>query len=409
MQTFRISSTQRQRYYAIRIFGIVHLTGAIGLMVLLDGPSNGLRMVSWFLITVLIASSAYLLLRVIQARAGRIDGHYVLTRKTLAIMMPGQPRRFIRKRDCTGYLPARSALVFRNGGSRSLRSVGSNPYRCDLVDGVCKTWWPGLHGTSLWKGFMEGNPEGTLDLKVDFCGKADGRDPLLVYTAGRSHTVWQCLSLAVCSMLGAGFVLLIVQNWAEIVSGYIPKGAMLGQMLAVFCSAIGVLASLGALVYIAGQIFFQGPFKLAFVISRRSFAILHRGGQKVFLRSDCLQYFNPSSGQLYFRDGARLIVAPYRFGSPYNGMLRILLAAWRPERVVLPAHIYGTGTNHVIGVLVGWWCMCSLMSSSMVLSCSILLIYLLDYKTKSSERIDVSPSGEGSPTIPVGNDLRILK
>ena len=61
MQTFRISSTQRQSYYAIRIFGVVHLIGAIGLVVLLDGPSNGLRVVSWFLISVLLASSACLL------------------------------------------------------------------------------------------------------------------------------------------------------------------------------------------------------------------------------------------------------------------------------------------------------------------------------------------------------------
>lgn len=408
MQTFRISSTQRQSYYAIRIFGIVHLIGAIGLVVLLDGPSNGLRLSVWFLITVLLAISACLLLRVIQARAGRIDGHYVLTRKTLAIVLPGQPRRFLRKGDCTGFLPGRSALVFRNGSTRTLWSNGSRSYRRDLVDGVCKAWWPRLHGTSLWKGLVEGDPEGTLDLKVDLRGKPDGCEPLLIYTAGRSHRVWQYLSLAVCPMLGAGFVLLIMQNWEEIVSGYI-EAPMIGQMLAVFCCAIGVLASLASSVYIARQTIFRGPSKLAFVISRRSFAILRGGGQKVVLRSDSLQYFNRLSGQLYFRGGARQIVAPYRFGSPYNGMLRMLLTSWRPERVVVPAHIYGTGTNLVLGVLVGWWCMCSLMSSSIALSCGILLIYLLDYKTKMSERIDVSRSETDSPTNPVVNDLHMLR
>ena len=409
MQTFKISNVQEQSYYAIRIFGIVHLIAAIGLVVLIDGPSNGLRWVSWFLIAVLLSSSAYLLLRMIQARAGRIRGHYVLTRKSLAILIPGQPRRFIRKRDCTGFLPGRSALVFRNGSSRSLRSVSSNPYRRDLVDGVCRMWWPGLYGTSLWKGLVAGDPEGTLDLKVDFRGKSDGRDPLLVYTTGRSHRVWQILSLTVCPMLVVGFVLLIFQNGEEIVSGYIPEGAMAGQMLAVFCSVVGVLASLAAMVYIARQAFFQGSSKLAFVVSRRSFAVLHGGGQKIFLRSDSLQYFNPLSGQLFFCNGANLIVAPYPIGSPYNGLLRMLLTCWRPERVIIPVHIYGTGGNRVLGVLFGWWCACSLLSSSMVLSCSVLLIYWLDFKSRSSERIEVSPSRPRSLTIPDVNDLHMQR
>ncbi len=43
MQTFRISKVQEQSYCAIRIFGIVHLIAAVGLVVLLDGPGNGLR------------------------------------------------------------------------------------------------------------------------------------------------------------------------------------------------------------------------------------------------------------------------------------------------------------------------------------------------------------------------------
>ncbi|MBL7645212.1 MAG: hypothetical protein JNK74_03370 [Candidatus Hydrogenedentes bacterium] len=206
-------------------------------------------------------------------------------------------------------------------------------------------------------------------------------------------------------MIGAGFVLLVVQYWGEIVSGYISEGDMTAQMLAVFCSASGVFASTGALVYIVRQTYFQDPIKLAFVISRRSLAILHSGGQRVFLHSDSLQYFNRLSGQLYFRDGAKLIVAPYRFGSPYNGMLRLLLTSWRPERGTLPEHIYGTGSNRLLGVLLGWLCTCSLLSSSMVLSCGILLIYMLDFMTKLSERIDVSLPTPGSSTNPVVSDF----
>lgn len=42
MQTFRISKVQRSKSgRPIRIFGIVHLVAAVGLVVLLDGPGMG--------------------------------------------------------------------------------------------------------------------------------------------------------------------------------------------------------------------------------------------------------------------------------------------------------------------------------------------------------------------------------
>ncbi|MBL7645213.1 MAG: hypothetical protein JNK74_03375 [Candidatus Hydrogenedentes bacterium] len=189
MQTFRISKVQEQSYYAIRIFGIVHLVAVVGLVVLLDGPSNGLRGTSWSLIVLLFCTIAFLTVRIFQARAGRIHGHYVLTSNTLAIVLPGQPRMFVHRNECTGVLPGSWKLVLRNGGHLPLGSVSAKPYLKDLVSGLCKAWWPGFYGTPLWRGIVEGDPEGTLDLMVDLYGRPDGRDPLLVYTAGRSHSV----------------------------------------------------------------------------------------------------------------------------------------------------------------------------------------------------------------------------
>jgi len=145
MQTFRISKVQEQSYYAIRIFGIVHLLAAVGLVVLLDGPSNGLRGTSWSLIVLLLCTIAFLTVRIFQARAGRIHGHYVLTRNTLAILLPGQPRMFVHRNQCTGVLPGSWKLVLRNGRDLPLGSVGARPYFRELVSSVCKTWWPGFH------------------------------------------------------------------------------------------------------------------------------------------------------------------------------------------------------------------------------------------------------------------------
>jgi hypothetical protein len=340
MQTFRISKVQEQSYYAIRIFGIVHLVAAVGLVVLLDGPSDGLRGVSWLFILFFLSSSAYLLVRILQARAGRIHGHYVLTGSTLAILLPGQPRMFVQRKECTGVLPGSWKLVLRNGGHLPLGSVSSKPYLKDLVSDLCKVWWPGFYGTPLWAGLQDHNRIRSLALRVDLRGHPDGRDPLLVYTVGKRHLIWQYVILAACPLCSFWFYVLLYRNWRKFSDDQFSVDSVLYGISAV-ASLIGITAALAAMAYIARELFLRRSANRAFVVSRRSLALLPAGKQTVYRSADALQSFNQLTGRLYFCDGSSVLAAPYLFAAPYEGMLWMLFLRWRP------GHSAQTGINKV--------------------------------------------------------------
>lgn len=389
MQTFRISKVQERSYYAIRIFGIVHLVAAVGLVVLLDGPGNGLRGISWTLVLAFLFFSAFLLLRVIQAKAGRIHGHYVLTRNTLALVLPGQPRVFVHRNECTGVLPGYWKLVLRSGQHLPLASVSSKPYLKDLVSGVCKIWWPGFYDTPLWAGLLDSNRVGSLDFRVDFRNKPDGRDPLLVYTAGTSHFVWQYLGLAACPILSFFFAVRSYQNGRKVLSDQFSTEQLL-HGIAAASSLLGTVAALGAMIYIARQLYVWRSANLAFVLSRRTIALVRAGKPTVYQRADAWQSFNELTGRLYFLGGSSLIAAPYLLGTPYDGMLRMLFLRWRPDHTAMNTQIGNYRGNNLLFILMMWLWVCIMMGEGSMFWCIVLLYLSSSYWTRAFERADVS-------------------
>jgi hypothetical protein len=336
----------------------------------------------------------------------------VLTRNTLAILLPGQPRMFVHRKECTGVLPGSWNLVLRNERHLPLGSVSSKPYLKDLVSDVCKAWWPSFYGTPLWTGLLDRKRLGSLDLRVDFRGKPDGREPLLVYTAGRPHRIWQIVDLAACPILAAVFVLLICQNWNETTLFFFPEFALAWQILSVTASAVGLVASCAAMAYIARQVFFRKSSRRAFVISGRTLAVIEAADARtVFLHAADLEDFNPSIGQLFFRDGSKVIAAPYRYGDPYNGLLQTLFSLWRPGRVVVlvQAQFIIMGGNTLIGNLIAWFCISSLLGAVPLLQWIMLVFLWLDFRKRASECIDVSPSNTAVPSIPPVNEPPILR
>ncbi len=386
MQTFRISKVQEQSYYAIRIFGVVHLIAAVGLVVLLDGPGNGLRGISWALILILLSSSIFLTVRIFQARAGRIHGHYVLTRNTLAILLPGQPRMFVQRKECTGVLPESWKLVLRNGRDLPLDSVSAKPYLKDLVAGVCKGWWPGFYGTPLWAGLQGRNRLGSLDLRVDLRGNHGGREPLLVYTAGTSHLVWQYLGLAACPVISFGCFVMLFQNWRRFSEDHSSLDSILYGTSAV-CSFFGIAAALVATAYVARELFLRRSAHQAFVLSRRSLALLRVGQPTVYRSANALQSFHELTGRLYFREGSNVLSAPYFLASPYDGMLRMLFLRWRPG---LSAQAGINRVNILLIVLMAWLWSCSMLSEDNEFWIIVPIYLSTSLWTRAFERTDVA-------------------
>lgn len=367
MQTFRISKVQEQSYYAIRIFGIVHLIAAVGLVVLLDGPGNGLRGISWFLILVFLSSSGYLLVRILQARAGRIHGHYVLTRNTLAIVLPGQSRKFCLRNECKVFLPHRDEFLLRDLRRVSLRSPSAKPYQRDLTLRLCQAWWPAFHGTPLWTSIQESQPGGSLELRVDFYGRPDGRDPLLVYSAGRWYYARHVAGMLAGCLVLSFFLSLAYLSWVDAKESYAPALSLVRYIAPGAAGVLGASATLTALVYVTKQVFGQGSLKHALVISKRGLAVLRAGKQPAFYRSEALKYFNMATGRLFFDDGSNVIVAPYLYGGPYGGLLRSLFARWRPGGAILPLEAFGMSTLFNIMSLWTLGCLCLGVVGSMPL------------------------------------------
>lgn len=389
MQTFRISKVQEQSYYAIRIFGIVHLIAAVGLVVLLDGPSDGLRGMSWLLILLFLFSSAYLMLRIFQARAGRNHGHYVLTCNTLAILLPGQPRMFVHRSECTSVLPGAWKLVLRNGRHLPLGSVSSKPFLKDLVSGVCKAWWPGFYGTPLWAGLQDRSHLRSLDLRVDLRGHPDGREPLLIYTAGKSYLVWQYLGLAACPMISFCFFVLLFQNWRKFSDDHASLDFILHGISAV-CSLFGIAAALVATVYIARELFLRRSAHQTFVLSRRSLAWIRAGKPTVYRSADALRSFHQFTGRLYFSDGSSVLSSPYLFGAPYDGKLWILFLRWRPGLDVMSKELGVYGGNNLLFVLSVWLWVCTMVRDGSAFWYIVLFYVSNSLWTRAFERTDVS-------------------
>ncbi len=302
-----------------------------------------------------------MLVRILQARAGRIHGHYVLTRNMLAIVLPGQPRMFVHRDECTGVLPESWKLVLRNGRDLPLGSVSSRPYLKDLVSDLCKVWWPGFYGTPLWAGLQDRNRIRSLALRVDLRGHSDGRDPLLVYTVSKRHLIWQYVIMAACPLCAFWFYVLLYRNWRKFSDDQFSVDSVLYGISAV-ASLIGITAALAVMAYIARELFLRRSADQAFVVSRRSLALLRAGKPTVYQSADALRSFNQLTGRLYFCDGSSVLAAPYLFAAPYEGMLWMLFLRWRP------GHSAQTGINRLdnlpmLLLLFMWACTLTLESN----------------------------------------------
>ncbi len=114
MTTYKRTKAQAQSYYAIRVFGLVHLLAAIAIVVLIDGPGDGLGWIAWGVIGASLVAMLFLSVQLYRATVQKsIYCYIVLSGDTVAVGAPGQPTRFLHRRDCAGFVPYDWTFVFR--------------------------------------------------------------------------------------------------------------------------------------------------------------------------------------------------------------------------------------------------------------------------------------------------------
>lgn len=345
MQTFTISKTQAQNYYAIRIFGMVHQLMGAGLVVLMDGPSDGLRGFSWFLLVAIGLSTLWLLLRIYQAAVwNRIYGHYVLTKNTLAIKLPGARRVFVRRRNVVGLVPYAWTLVLRGKVRISLRSASSRMYLGELVEDLCQKWWPGFAGTAVWKSFTDESPRGTLDVRVDFRSCGDPARPMLVFTPGARLYVWQgafCIA-ALAGMLV--YAMLLPYSWglARTLGDAVPWVVGLVNVLG---GLLCVLVCAGVAVHLIYWICFRQSLRRAFVVTGRCLASVQAGTGVRYVGKGSASYYTKVTGLLGLTDGRQVLLSPYYLGGGYGELIHHLFSYWWPRNTAV-AHKWPFGSSN---------------------------------------------------------------
>lgn len=332
MQTFTITKAQAQSYYAIRIFGITQIAMAMGIIVMVDGPSDGLGALSRVLLTILVACIAWLIIRIYRAAVQkRIYGHFVLTKSTLAIKMPGVARVFVRRQDCSGILLNSWVLLSRGGQRVSLRTHSWNPYRKELLTDLAQTWWPDFASSTVWSSLRDGFPLGVMNLRINFRRDENEACPMLVFTPRPMLYLQHYAMLAFAMLLAGCFSVAVNESWHLALAGDLPIPSFIRLLnLIVALMVFGGWAM--ATVYVGYELFVRRALRPCYVLTRRMIARVEYGAATQFLSERDVTTYIVGKKELVGPNSRTLALGPYFLSEPSYELLRCLWAYWRPDR-----------------------------------------------------------------------------
>ncbi len=357
MQSFTLTHSQVQTYFAIRIFGLVHLLGAVALTLFLDGPRDGLSPVSITILLLAFPLMGYWGTQLFRAAVGkRIFGHYVLTQRTLAIKRPGHARQFIAREDCIGYLPDPWTLCLREKRTLRLNLPGMNRVLTDRLGNALVTlWWPCFEKGMAQNLVHSISGHTTHEVRVSFLHSGDTSLPQLVFRRKQ----------------GALFTM-VVYGTPLIAMGLFFNPSYWNQVLgrdpivSVFTYSF-ILGSVQALAFLVLSLYWVGLIRDAvqrrchstyYVLTRRGLAILAPKGGLTILRPDEYARYDPHSGELTKWNGRKMRLGGALFSRPpLTRMVYITLIYWNIpidpaiERATTNEHFLGLEFYILIGIM----------------------------------------------------------
>lgn len=370
MQTFQLSAMQRRNFRAMRVFVMLHLLGAAGLVLLMDAAREGIGATGMTLVALLLAATVLPARQLIAARRGLLNGHIVVTRKTAALCAPGAPRVFIRKRDCLGYAPARLALLDRDRRHHRLRLPGGQACCRDAFVGIVRAWWPDHAASVAWEENIAQTGDRFLPLEVYF--------PESSRTPGRRCYRVDARNPAACLLPMAAASILVLANFlvgaylVRTISAVDTSGA--ASMEAVLAAPL-FLVAIGAIVYLIREIHRTWFTVTAFIAGPRTLGVVGRDRRMAFYRAATLESYNPDLGLLYFRDAPPILAAPWFFGPSYRCFTQSVIRRWRPEVNVADLNPF---RNHLRRALESNWPLCLVLFLS---ATSMPLIWVIPFLT----------------------------
>lgn len=357
MQSFTLTYSQVQTYFAIRIFGLVHLLGAVALSLFLDGPRDGLNPISIAILLLAFPLMGFWGTQLFRAAVEKkIFGHYVLTQRTLAIKRPGQARQFIARKDCIGYLPDPWTLCLRGKRTLRLNLPGMNKVLTDRIGNALVTlWWPCFEKGMAQNLVHSVSGHTPHEVRVSFLHSGDTSLPQLVFRRKQ----------------GALFTM-VVYGTPLIAMGLFFNPSYWNQVLgrdpiiSLFTHSF-ILGSVQALAFLVFSLYWVGLIRDAvqrrchskyYVLTRRGLSILAPKGGLTILRPDEYARYDPHSGELTKWNGRKMRLGGVLFGRPpLTRMVNLALTYWSIpkdpaiERATTNEHFLGMEFYIVIGIM----------------------------------------------------------
>ncbi|MCF6284471.1 MAG: hypothetical protein L3K26_04715 [Candidatus Hydrogenedentes bacterium] len=336
MKTFKLSKVQEHSYYAIRVFGVVHLFMAIGIAVLIDGPSDGISWLAGGIIVLLLSAITWLSCQIYRAAVRKtIYGYYVLSKNAMAIKSPGKPVQFLRRRDCAGFIPYRWELIFRSKKVLRLKTPGMGAYFVrELAETVARTWWPKFAQGPTWDLVVGVQRMGPLETQVNFQGGEDRECPVLVHRLRRQTFVALVLHLVIALSVGSLYgatlyhgVQTLMRASAQAYNWRVALVALVSLTSLLFILTVGAVWG-----YVIWRFLRERVYGRRFLLSQRGMKILSPGRGWTTLRRNELLDYAPLTGRLRTTGGSVVSFAlPLAMGTPFTRMACTMLQYWEIE------------------------------------------------------------------------------
>lgn len=357
MVTGRLLGEQSQSFYILRVLALIHALAFIGLVVFIDGPRDGLHWLAiaiCVMLCVVAGLSGYQILNATIRKS--IYGHWVATKKTIAVMRPGEPRKFYRRQDCTGFTLPSWLLSFRGGQRLTLKLCGMGGAQTGALGrDLVQMWWPEYAKSQTGKLILDRVRFGfgMDNVRVVLSRGGGNVKPQLVYR--RMLPRWGLMVYGVVVLLGISYLYDGIEGIAISLTALMGQESGFAAWTAfatnAVCLALFSILWCACLVYAAYQNF-RGKYVF---FSSRGLRMHIPGCGRAVIRPRNVIAYNPISGILYTRSGAPCSLAvPSRLGAPMHEVVRAGAALWQlPGRANVESRLRSSeGTSMVDFALI---------------------------------------------------------